>query len=157
MKPVVDTARQPLVVGLRQSEEMQIITQLRQRRIELDGREKKLDLQEQLLSSTEQRINEKIIQLGLLEEKIKDHLRIYDERENQRLKAIVDVYEKMKPKDAAPRFEKLALTTQVDLVTRMKATKVAALMEKMTPDKASSLTTELATRAAAPELTELQP
>lgn len=147
----------PRIVGLRDNEEMKIITQLRQRRLELEQRERQLELQEQLLSSTEQRIEKKIAQLQLLEQSIKEQLRIYDERENEKLKAIVDVYEKMKPKDAAPRFEQLSLQTQVDLVTRMKAPKVAALMGKMTPTKASILTTELATRAAPPDISDLQP
>lgn len=147
----------PKIVGLRDSQEEIIITQLRKRRLELEQREKQLELQEQLLSSTEQRIEKKIEQLQALEQSIKQQLRIYDDRENEKLKAIVDVYEKMKPKDAAPRFEQLSLQTQVDLVTRMKAPKVAALMGKMNPKKASTLTTELATRAAPPDISDLQP
>ncbi|MCK0070464.1 hypothetical protein [Kordiimonas laminariae] len=160
-KPAAEQAepapQMPKIVGLRANEEEKLLTQLRQRRLELEQREKQLELQEQLLSSTEQRIEKKITQLELLEKSIKEQLRIYDERENEKLKAIVDVYEKMKPKDAAPRFEQLSLQTQVDLVTRMKAPKVAALMGKMTAAKASRLTTELATRAAPPDISDLQP
>lgn len=146
----------PIVVGLPDSEEMEIIMQLRQRREELENRERQLDLQVQLLDSTEKRIDDKILQLQTLEVKIKEHLRLFDEREDGQLKSIVEVYEKMKPKDAAPRFEELPIQTQLDLVTRMKSTKVAALMEKMTPVKAVTLTKELATRAAPPSIDEVQ-
>lgn len=152
---VVEAPPEPLVVGLPDSAEMEIITQLRQRRVLLEQREQQIDLQEQLLSSTEKRIDDKIQQLQVLELQIKGHLRLFEEREDSQLLAIVKVYETMKPKEAAPRFEVLALQTQLDLVTRMKSSKVAALMEKMTPAKASALTTELATRAQPPNIADL--
>lgn len=146
----------PLIVGLPTDAEMELITQLRQRREALVDRERQLDLQEQLLASTEKRINDKITQLEVLEVRIKEHLRLFEEAEEKQLDSIVRVYETMKPKEAAPRFEALALQTQVDLVTRMKASKVAALMEKMTPQKASILTTELATQVQPPSIEEVQ-
>jgi len=148
--------RAPLVVGLPDSEEMEIILQLRERRELLEERGRQIELQGQLLASTEKRIDDKILQLQVLETKIKEHLRLFDEREDGQLKSIVEVYEKMKPKDAAPRFEKLPLQTQLDLVTRMKSAKVAALMEKMSPDAATDLTEELATRGAPPSIEEVQ-
>lgn len=148
--------RAPLEVGLPDDEEMEVILQLRQRRETLEGRERNLDLQGQLLASTEKRIDDKILQLQALEVKIKEHLRLFDEREDGQLRSIVEVYEKMKPKDAAPRFETLDIQIQLDLVTRMKSAKVAALMEKMTPQAASDLTKELATRAAPPGIEEVR-
>lgn len=154
-EPAVEAARAPIIVGLPDSQEMEIITQLRQRREALESRAQQLDLQEQLLSSTEKRIDDKILQLQQLETQIKGHLRLYEERENEQLASIVKVYETMKPKEAAPRFEVLSLQTQLDLVTRMKPAKVAALMAKMSPTRASALTTELATRAQPPQMSEL--
>ncbi len=149
-------ATPPQIIGLPSTEEMELITQLRQRREDLDAREQQIDLQEQLLASTEKRINDKIGQLQELEVQIKKHLRLFEEVEKKQLDAIVEVYEKMKPKDAAPRFEALALQTQVDLVTRMKPAKVAALMENMSPQKASILTTELATQVQPPSFEEVR-
>lgn len=152
----LEAASTPIIMGLPDSQEMEIITQLRRRREELEMKNQQLDLQEQLLSSTEKRIDDKILQLQQLEDQIKGHLRLFEERENEQLASIVKVYETMKPKEAAPRFEVLALQTQLDLVTRMKPSKVAALMEKMSPERASALTTELATRAQPPQISELQ-
>ncbi|SDD59118.1 MotE family protein [Kordiimonas lacus] len=149
-------AAPPPIIGLPSTQEMELITQLRQRRQDLEAREQQLDLQEQLLASTEKRINDKIVQLQELEVQIKKHLRLFEEVEEKQLDAIVEVYEKMKPKDAAPRFEALALQTQVDLVTRMKPAKVAALMENMSPQKASILTTELATQVQPPNFDEVR-
>lgn len=148
--------RTPIVVGLPDNEEMELITQLRQRRMDLEARETRLELQERLLESTEKRINEKIGQLQLLEDRIKSHLRLFEEKETEQLQSIVSIYETMKPKDAAPRFEALSLQTQLDLVQLMNPRKVAALMEKMTPQKASVLTTELATKAQPPSIGDIQ-
>lgn len=144
--------RPPIVVGLPNDEEMELITQLRQRRETLESRSTSIDLQEKLLESTEKRINQKIIQLEVLEERIKSHLRLFEEKETEQLQSIVSIYETMKPKEAAPRFEALSLQTQLDLVQLMNPRKVAALMEKMTPRKASVLTTELATKAQPPSI-----
>lgn len=155
-QPAPTASRPPIVVGLPDDEEMELITQLRQRREALEARATALDLQEQLLSSTEKRINDKISQLELLEERIKSHLRLYEEKETEQLQSIVSIYETMKPKEAAPRFEALSLQTQLDLVQLMNPRKVAALMEKMTPQKASVLTTELATKAQPPSINDVQ-
>lgn len=148
--------RPPIVVGLPDDEEMELITQLRQRRESLETRATQLDLQEQLLSSTEKRINDKIGQLQQLEDRIKSHLRLFEEKETEQLQSIVRIYETMKPKEAAPRFEALSLQTQLDLVQLMNTRKVAALMENMTPRKASVLTTELATKAQPPNINEVE-
>ena len=147
--------RPPIVVGLPDDEEMELITQLRQRRETLESRSTSLDIQEKLLESTEKRINEKIGQLEVLEDRIKSHLRLFEEKETEQLQSIVSIYETMKPKEAAPRFEALSLQTQLDLVQLMNPRKVAALMEKMTPRKASLLTTELATKAQPPSITDV--
>ena len=155
-QPAPTASRPPIVVGLPDDEEMELITQLRQRREALEARATALDLQEQLLTSTEKRINDKISQLELLEDRIKSHLRLYEEKETEQLQSIVSIYETMKPKEAAPRFEALSLQTQLDLVQLMNPRKVAALMEKMTPQKASVLTTELATKAQPPSINDVQ-
>lgn len=148
--------RPPIVVGLPNDEEMELITQLRQRRETLEARSTSLDLQEKLLESTEKRINQKIGQLEVLEDRIKNHLRLFEEKETEQLQSIVSIYETMKPKEAAPRFEALSLQTQLDLVQLMNPRKVAALMEKMTPRKASVLTTELATKAQPPSIGDVE-
>lgn len=148
--------RSPIVVGLPDNEEMELITQLRQRRIDLEERATQIDLQGRLLESTEKRINEKIGQLEQLEERIKSHLRLFEDKETEQLQSIVQIYETMKPKEAAPRFEALGLQTQLDLVQLMNPRRVAALMEKMTPQKASILTTELATKAQPPSINDIQ-
>jgi len=137
-------------------EEEDVLLSLKARREVLVNREIQLDLQENLLLSAEARMDQKIKRLEELEEQIKGHLRLFDEREDLQLKAVVAVYEKMKAKDAAPRFEILPAQIQLDLATRMKPTKVADIMAKMQPKKAKELTEQLATRAAPPTIADVQ-
>ncbi|WCL53031.1 MotE family protein [Gimibacter soli] len=153
--PVADTGA-PAIIGLPSSEEMELLSQLRQRRLELDKRARELDEQEKTLLAFEKRIDDKIGQLKVLEEQVKSHLKVFEDQEAEQLASIVKVYETMPAKEAAPRFEMLGLETQMDLVTRMKPLKVAALMAKMSPDAASRLTTELANVAQAPNLEDIQ-
>lgn len=138
------------------TEERQLLTQLRDRREALERRERQLDLQEQTLQGVEKRIDEKISALEILEGQIKQHLRIFDEQEAAQLESIVQVYQQMKPKNAAARFERLNLEIQVDLATRMAGRKFAAILSAMNEDAAMRLTTELATRAQPPSLEEIQ-
>lgn len=150
---VIDTS---VILGLPSEEQMQLLTSLRARNEALDRREKLLDLRDQTLAATEQRIERKIAALDELEKQIRGHLRIFDEEEAKQLDAIVQVYQTMKPKDAAPRFEALALDVQIDLATRMSNRKFADILSKMNPRKATELTTELATKAQPPTLQDIQ-
>ena len=142
--------------GLPTDQELILISQLRERRQQLDRREQKINLQEQLLAGTETRINEKIAALEALEVKIKEHLRVFEEQEAEQLKNVVLVYEAMKPADAATRFQELDIKVQVDLAMRMKNKKFAAILAKMQPAKATALTIELATRAEPPTIESMQ-
>ena len=141
---------QPLIIGMPPAEEMELILQLKHRREQLEGRAAKLDLQEQLLASTEKRIDDKIVELKSLEDAIKISLGQYDEREKKKMNSVVKVYETMKAKDAAKIFETLSSAIQLDVATRMKPKKIADIMAKMQPQKASALTTQLATYAQPP-------
>lgn len=144
------------IISLPSDEERLLLTQLRDRRETLDRRERQLDLQEQTLQGVEKRIDEKIVALQLLEGQIKEHLRIFDEQEAQQLESIVAVYQTMKAKDAAPRFQLLDLEIQVDLATRMTGRKFADILSAMDERAATRLTTELATRAQPPTLEDIQ-
>lgn len=143
------------LLSLPSNEELQLIGELRERRQQLDAREEKINLREALLAGTETRIQEKIQALKLLEEKIKGHLRIFDEQEAKQLENVVQVYQSMKPKDAAPRFQALDLKVQVDLAMRMSSRKFADILAAMEEGPATVLTAELATRSSPPDVSEL--
>ncbi len=148
--PASSPSDQPLIIGMPPAEEMELILQLKHRREQLEGRAATLDLQEQLLASTEKRIDDKIVELKSLEDAIKISLGEYDEREKKKMNSVVKVYETMKAKDAAKIFETLSSAIQLDVATRMNPKKIADIMAKMQPQKASALTTQLATYAQPP-------
>lgn len=142
------------VTGISESERA-LLQDLRKRRRELEKREQDAALREQLLASTERRIDEKIAQLQTLETRIETLVETHKSQENEQLASIVKVYESMKPKDAAPIFQRLDLEIQMQVATRMKDRSMAALLSEMDPDAAKTLTTRLATRTDLPNAAEL--
>lgn len=142
------------VLGVSRAE-MTLLEDLRRRREELDERERQAALREQLLASTEKRIDSKIADLRKIEEHVEKLVAQHEQQQDARITNIVKVYETMKPKDAAPVFQRLALDIQTEVATRMKEAKMAALMAEMTPESAEILTTHLATRDILPGAAEI--
>ncbi|MBZ0218410.1 MAG: hypothetical protein K8F25_17770, partial [Fimbriimonadaceae bacterium] len=56
------------------------------------------------------------------------------------------MYEMMKPKDAARIFNRLDLPILIDVVSQMKARKMAAILAAMESEAAERLTIEIATQ-----------
>lgn len=137
-------------------EDIRLVEQLRQRRLVLDKRQEEIEIRENLLLATEVRIQDSTQQLVELEQQIKAHLKLFDEREQRQLNRVVEVYSKMKAKDAAPRFEQLDLEIQVDLATIMQPKAVADIIANMSERSAVNLTSRLATIASAPSIDDVQ-
>lgn len=155
--PAADDAQPddaPISLGVSRAE-MTLLEDLRRRREELDERERQAALREQLLLATEQRIDRKIADLRKIEEHVEKLVARHEEQQDARIANIVKVYETMKPKDAAPVFQRLALEIQADVATRMKDAKMAALLAEMSPESAEILTTHLATRDTLPGEAEI--
>jgi flagellar motility protein MotE (MotC chaperone) len=126
--------------------ELATLQDLAARRDQLDAREKELDTRAGMLAAGQKRVDEKIAELKQLQATLQGLLKTYDEQETGKLKSLVKIYENMKPKDAAPIFEKLDMDTLLDIVERMKEAKVAPVLAKMNPAKAKEVTDELARR-----------
>jgi flagellar motility protein MotE (MotC chaperone) len=140
-----------IVPGRLTRAEVEVLQQLSERREALQTRSRGLDLREKVLAATEKRIDEKISSLKTLEGRIEKLLRQHDDETERQLKSLVKVYEAMKPKDAARIFEQLEMDILLDVTERMKETKMAPVLAAMDPEKAKSLTVELATRRRLPE------
>lgn len=132
--------------------ELDLLQDLANRRLTLDGREEQIDMREKLLKATEQRIDGKIVKLESLVTQIGDLVRAHEEQENEQLRSIVKVYENMKPKKAAKIFERLELDIQIEVAVRMKEVKMAPIMAAMSEEGARKLTVALAVRAQLPPL-----
>jgi flagellar motility protein MotE (MotC chaperone) len=131
--------------------EIEVLQSLAERRRQLDARGRQVEAQEALLKAAEKRVEEKIAELKKLETTIGGLIRQHDEQSEAQLKSLVKVYENMKPKDAARIFEELEMTVLLDVVERMKESKIAPILASMDPAKAKAVTVELATRRKLPE------
>ena len=125
--------------------ERKVLESLSDRRRELDNREKQFDLRQQLLKSTEERLQKKVDEMAALEASIKSLRDAQVQREEAELKDLVIMYESMKAKDAARIFDRLDLDIMIRVAKAMKPRKMADIMARMSPEASERLTVALVT------------
>src|SRR5438552_6679338 len=81
--------------------ERAILERLQSRRQELEARAREIDIRESLLKAAEKRIESRVEEMKSIEAKASAMNEQKNEAENVRFKAIVTLYEGMKPKDEA--------------------------------------------------------
>ncbi|MGV8996850.1 MAG: MotE family protein [Parvibaculaceae bacterium] len=132
--------------------EMAVLGSLTERREAIDKHAKEIETREQLLSAAEKRVEDRIVELKALEAKINSQIATSDAANEERLKGVVQMYETMKPKDAARIFERLDMGVLVDVTKRMSPRKLSAVLSSMDPAAAQDLTVELATGDRLPDM-----
>ena len=126
--------------------DVDVLQKLAQRRTELESWAGDLSTREQLLKAAEGKLEDRLAELKTVQGSIKGLLRQYDQEQENKLKSLVKVYGAMKPKDAARIFEELDMDVLLDVVERMKEAKVSPILAALNPDKAKTITVELAQR-----------
>jgi flagellar motility protein MotE (MotC chaperone) len=121
-----------------------VLQRLGERRGELDAREQELDMRTALVEAAEKRINERTALLEQLEARINALVDQNKSAEEEQFKAIVAMYETMKPKEAAAIFDELDMNTLLRVARAMNPRKMAPVMAKMNPTKAKDLTASMA-------------
>lgn len=129
--------------GLSQSE-VQVLQALGARREVLDQRASQLETQDGMMSAAEQRLDQRLQELHQLEATVNQLLGQLDEAQAQRIANLVDVYQRMRAKDAATVFDGLDDGVLVQVAGRMRQANLAEIMGKMRPDRARRLTQMLA-------------
>lgn len=137
------------LAGLSASE-VQVLEALQRRRQELDARGESYGTQDALVQAAEQRLNERLGELRTLESHVNDLLGQLDQAQETRLAALVDVYQRMRAKDAANVFNGLDDDVMVQVASRMRQANLAEVMGRMEPARARTLTQLLADRARPP-------
>jgi flagellar motility protein MotE (MotC chaperone) len=127
--------------------ERAILERLGERRQELDARARELEIRENLLKSAEKRLDTRVNELKTLEQQAGGSAQKKEAEESARLKALVTMYENMKPKDAAKIFDRLEMPILIAVVSQIKPRVMSDIMAQMQPEAAERLTTELASRA----------
>lgn len=130
--------------------EVQVLQALGERRQALDARGEEIETQDVLTLAAEQRLNERVAELRQLETTVNDLLGQLDEAQETRLAALVDVYQRMRAKDAAAVFDGLDDGVLVQVASRMRQANLAEVMGRMEPVRARQLTEMLADRARPP-------
>ena len=137
-------------MGELSASEIALLQDLSARRQELDAREAGFETRERLLAEAERRIDEKIVRLAQLEKEILALVEVQETADNEKLDSLARVYERMRPRDAARLIESLDISLQLEVVTRMREIKMAAILSAMDPAAARKLTNRLASRAQLP-------
>jgi len=130
--------------------EVQVLQALQARRQALDQRAEQYSTQDELMMAAEHRLNERLTELRTLEAHVNDLLGQLDEAQEQRLASLVDVYQRMRAKDAAAVFDGLDDEVLVQVASRMRQANLAEVMGRMEPNRARELTQMLADRARPP-------
>ncbi len=142
-----DPALDPINFGYT---EIELLQELTEKREEIESqartRQHELDMREKLLAAAEQRIAGKIDELKELKMSVEKLIQKIDQEDESKTMSLVKIYETMKPKEAARIFDDLELGVLLTVMERMRETKASAIMAKMTPARAQTLTTELASR-----------
>ena len=130
--------------------EMDVLTSLSGRRGALEDRQKELDLKANVIAAAEKRVDEKIVQLKVLQTQIESLMGQREAKETQQLDGLVRVYSAMKPKDAARIFASLDGDVRINVAGRLKPDAMAGILAALPSDVAQKLTVELATRFKGP-------
>ncbi|MEO0635568.1 MAG: hypothetical protein AAFY73_02870 [Pseudomonadota bacterium] len=147
------------VRALRQSgmseAEVQVLLRLRERRQQLAGRERQLDLREQMLKAMETSLQNKLKVI----EKSPEFAGLGEDGKpkapSKRLKNLVQMYEAMKPKDAARILSRLDTGLLADLAKAMNPRRMSAIMASMDSEAAERLTLALAGAAGSASIDSL--
>ena len=126
--------------------ERAILERLHQRRQELDARAREIDVRENLLKAAEKKMEARLLELKETEARINAGLQKKDDAEAARFKAVVTMYETMKPKDAAKIFDRLDAKVLLDVAGQINPRRMSEILAQMTPESAERLTVELASR-----------
>ncbi|MTH97628.1 MotE family protein [Roseibium sp. RKSG952] len=124
--------------------ERAVLESLGKRRETLAEQEGQLELREKLLQATEQRIQQKLDELKLMEARIETAVQQQEQKEDAEIAGLVTMYENMKAKDAARIFDQLNITVLMKIVRQMNPRKMADILGRMSPDAAERLTMAMA-------------
>ena len=134
--------------------EIRLLTELAERRRDLEVRERAIEERATLLRAAEERLTSQQEQLNEIKTDIQVLLERFEQLESEETDKLMRIYSNMKPKNAAAIFNDLDMDTLVSVMRGMSDRKLAPIIAAMNTEKARLLTRELAERQALPELPE---
>jgi len=125
--------------------EQALVQRLSDRRAELDKREAELAMRESLVVAAEKKLDAKTKELAALQAQVATLVDQKQASEAANFKAIVSMYENMKPRDAAKIFDTLEINVLIKVAQAMNPRKMSPILGAMSAVPAQLLTTALAT------------
>ncbi len=127
-----------------------------QERRELARQQEALAVRQVALEVAETRLRAHVERLEALKAEVETLLDAVGEEDEARLEALVQLYERMRPKQAAAIFDTLDFAVLVPLALRMRDMKLAPILGAMETAVARDLTAEIARREQADLLAEAE-
>ena len=134
----------PLEAAEGDKSEAALLGRLSERRGELDQREADIDMRTALLEAAEKRLDQRTQELAALEARVAALVDEKQAAEEEGFKAVVSMYEAMKPKDAAKIFDTLSTSVLLKVARAMSPRKMSPILAAMNADPAQKLTTAMA-------------
>lgn len=132
--------------------ELRIIQRLSERRGQLDARDADFSTMLPLMAAAEQKLDERLAELNAVRAELQSMLGQADEREQAEIERLVQVYQAMRPREAAAVFNTLNDQVRLPVAQAMRPRALAAIMAQMPPAAARELTEKLADRYEAQQL-----
>lgn len=123
-----------------------VLKSLQRRSLELDDREAKVDRRLQALKLAEEEITYNLAALAAAEDSLKATIAMADGAAETDIARLTEVYEKMKPKEAAALFEAMDPVFAAGFLGRMRPESSAAIMAGLSPPVAYTVSIVLAGR-----------
>ncbi|MDX1949531.1 MAG: hypothetical protein SFT90_03395 [Rickettsiales bacterium] len=124
-------------------EEIQILQRLVERKKRLIRWEEELEIKDNVLALTEERIDKKLEELRKLKKAVELSLNEYSKVEEEKTQSLVKIYENMKAKNAADILSKMKTEEALPIFSRMKEKNAADILSKMDPRIAQEITSAL--------------
>ena len=131
---------------------MDYLRDLEERRKALEAREGDLRAREALLDATQQEMERKYVELKQIRNQIEVLLKQQEDEEQSQIMSLVKIYEGMKAKEAAAIFNTLDIDILLRVTMNMSERKASAILAKMNPERAKTLTVMLAEQKSLPSL-----
>lgn len=125
-----------------------ILTELQRREKELNAREDAILDMEKALEVAKQAIDTRLTALEQAEESLRETLTIAEKAAETDLTRLTDVYQNMKPKDAAALFETMDPVFAAGFLSRMPSESAAGVMANLSPEAAYTVSVVMAGRNA---------
>jgi flagellar motility protein MotE (MotC chaperone) len=124
----------------------ELLADLQARKRQLDARETAIENRMLALRTAEQTITENLTALVAMEDRLEQTLSIASQAATEDLSRLVDVYENMKPGDAAALFQAMPPDFAAGFISRMRSDGAAQIMAGLPPDFAYAISVIIAGR-----------